>query len=501
MKHGIRFSLILFLTGFLFSCGTSEPHEDVKNSEKKYSPFQLKEDFKIFRTTLEEAHPALYLFNTKDSMDYYFDAAFKKLDHEMTKDEFFRIISPIIASVYDEHTRLDFSYSYDSLQKLMPVKIRWVNGTPYIYKNLLERPDIIPGSEVVSINGKEPNDIYSEMKTVYNNGTTDPSLWYDVYSLHFDYLYASFFEQPDSFHIAAINPTTKKQYMIDCPSVSFSDTIHMLPVYMMAEEYCRKDSCYRFYIDRENNFATMTISSLAGDVLEAEDGAFFRELDADFSKMEKEKISNLIIDLRYNFGGDPTYGAVLVNHISDKSFHLFDTITANLQQVPTYAQHIDITEAYYPDWPQMLEIIKNIPDTASTNNFYSNFRDTLFLPREKLYKGKIYVLINSDIHSAAAVTAALLDSYADVTFIGAPISGPYNSGNALETVYLTLPNTKITVDVPLFHYSYAIADKPQSFKKGIAPDISITPSISDLLVHKNAVLDTTIAIIKGQKPL
>src|SRR5690606_39414174 len=39
---------------------------------KKYSVDQLKKDYSIYRNVLEEAHPGLYWYTSKDSMDYYF---------------------------------------------------------------------------------------------------------------------------------------------------------------------------------------------------------------------------------------------------------------------------------------------------------------------------------------------------------------------------------------------------------------------------------------------
>ena len=39
----------------------------------KHSPEQLRKDYILFRNILEESHPSLYWFTSKDSMDYYFD--------------------------------------------------------------------------------------------------------------------------------------------------------------------------------------------------------------------------------------------------------------------------------------------------------------------------------------------------------------------------------------------------------------------------------------------
>src|SRR5687767_11454067 len=40
---------------------------------KKYSPDRLQKDYSIYRDILEEAHPGLYWYTSKDSMDHYFN--------------------------------------------------------------------------------------------------------------------------------------------------------------------------------------------------------------------------------------------------------------------------------------------------------------------------------------------------------------------------------------------------------------------------------------------
>ena len=484
---------IVFITG----CNNTQPKTNAANkNEPRFSVEQLQEDFKVFRTSLQEIHPGLYSFVSKDSMDYYFNNTFATLNHPMTKDEFFRLLTPIIRMTYDEHTSLDFSYKYDSLKKFLPVKIRWVNNIPYIYKNLLKNPTVILGSEIISIDGRNSKEIFKEIKSVYRNGTTDETLEYDVYSLHFDYLYASFIEQPDSFSIDAINPVTKEKYIIRSPALLITDTIHCIRIPQMAEDYCKKDTCYRFNIDKENGFAKMTISGLNTYEMEASKIDFHKQLDDDFKRISAEKISNLIIDLRYCFGGSPRYGAKLVSHLYNKSFRIFDTISSAITKVPTYSKYTNWSQ---DDWIKEVPLLKELKSNSITKNDWSTLRDTLILPNKQQFRGNIYVLINSDIHSAASITSALLDHHTNATFIGTSISGPYNSGNALDLVLLTLPNTKIVVDIPLLHYSLAIPDNLYAIKKGITPDVFIHQNIKDLINKKDLILDSTITLINAKK--
>ncbi len=485
MKHTL-FYILVFL---VFACHPPGERVNVQSNDV-LTTSQLQEDFKVFRTSLEEMHPGLYSFISKDSLDYYFKESYATLSSNMTKDEFAKILTRIIRRLYDEHTAVNFSYKYAGLKKFMPVKIYWNNGRPFVHKNILNDAALVPGSEVVSINGKDPVAIYKELQRSYPNYTTDETLQYDVYSLHFDYLYASFYEQPDSFHIVAIHPGTKKQYHARLPAIDVSDTLHMLPIQQWAKEYVRTDTCYAFKINTEQDYALMKISSFnqTGSIV------FSEVLKRDFDLMHQHKIKNLVIDLRYNRGGDPVYGAELMTYLYNKPFHIFDTMYAVLHKKPSYYQCIDSTGLSFENWKMTVDSLKGIQNGKA--NYYSCFRDRTFNPSALLFTGKVYVLVNSDVHSAALVTATLLEYYTPATFIGTPISGPYNGGNAIDFPTLTLPHSKLEVVIPLIHYSCSVPDNLYPFKKGIKTDIIINTGITDRIQHHDPVMDSVLNIIR-----
>ncbi len=483
--------LSLFISFLLISCGQKD---DKTTSDAikvpTFSKEQLQKDFDVFRTSFEEMHSGLYSFISKDSLDYYFNDSYSKIKSEMTKDEFFTLLSPIIRKIYDEHISLGFWYKYADIKKFMPIKVRWLDNIPYIHKNLLNDPNVILGSQIVSINGRNPLDIYKTVKATYPNFTTDESLEYDVYSLHFDYLYSSFIEQPDSFHIVAIDPNTKKEYSFHLPCVLPSDSIHFLPLQKFATEYINTDTCYKFKIDKENNIALMKISTFweTGGI------NFSEAFKKDFKSISDNKINNLIIDLRYNRGGDPKFGGILLSYLCNKPFQIFDSMSATIKKRPTYYNLMDSTGLSLKDWNSTIVALTNLPKKNA--NYYTSFRDTIFTPKSNQFKGNIYLLINSDIHSGALITATLLDYYTNAKTIGTPICGPYNSGNALDAIPLTLPNTKIEVVIPIVHYSYSVPDNLYPYKKGTIPDTIIKPTITDIINKKDNILEATIKMTK-----
>ncbi|MGD1840155.1 MAG: hypothetical protein ACFB0B_04560, partial [Thermonemataceae bacterium] len=66
----------------------------------------LKEDFIVYRTALEEAHPGLYWYRTKEAMDSIFDASLSSLNKALTEREFYTQLASTTAKIGCLHTTM-----------------------------------------------------------------------------------------------------------------------------------------------------------------------------------------------------------------------------------------------------------------------------------------------------------------------------------------------------------------------------------------------------------
>src|SRR5688500_5867387 len=103
---------------------------------KKYSPAQLQKDYFIYQTVLEESHPGLYWYTSKDSMDHYFREGASQLKDSMTELQFRKILSYVTSRVNCGHTTVRASKYYsnytDSVpNKVFPLSVKtWSTATP-----------------------------------------------------------------------------------------------------------------------------------------------------------------------------------------------------------------------------------------------------------------------------------------------------------------------------------------------------------------------------------
>ena len=85
----------------LTSCGVSKSSF---SPSKKYSPEKLQKDYAVYRQILEEAHPGLYWYQPKDSMDMYFEYGRQQLNDSLTEPQFRRVLAWVTSRINCGHT-------------------------------------------------------------------------------------------------------------------------------------------------------------------------------------------------------------------------------------------------------------------------------------------------------------------------------------------------------------------------------------------------------------
>ena len=95
-------------------------------------------------------------------------------------------------------------------------------------------------------------------------------------------------------------------------------------------------------------------------------------------------------------------------------------------------------------------------------------------PKDKRYDGEVYVLVNRQSHSMAAVTAAQIQDYGWATMVGEE-TGDYPSLYASQYGY-RLPNTGIEVRVAK---GYIVRINGSKKEEGVIPDVLIRDHLLD----------------------
>jgi C-terminal processing protease CtpA/Prc len=167
--------------------------------------------------------------------------------------------------------------------------------------------------------------------------------------------------------------------------------------------------------------ALLTVKTFDNDLLKGSNQEKFKStMRKAFYRMDTANVSNLIIDLRGNEGGDPMMEKIVLENILQEKYKI------SLELRAVKKGHLESFEARTKSiW---------VPYFGLGN----------FKPNKNNYTGNVYVLVDGGSSSAAAEFAGIIRKHNRATFIGSESGGNpvLLSGALFDNMHL-LPNTKL----------------------------------------------------------
>lgn len=309
-------------------------------------------------------------------------------------------------------------------------------------------------------------------------------------------------EQPDHFDISCRNLDGRILHRQVSP-VRLTDfdknTLHnpvnadLLTAYGPRTRLNRKEP-WRLEVHQDKNAAVITLWNFGGNT-NAEKAAkkLHDFLESSVTKIQKEKIGNVIIDLRDNGGGWDNLGEVLFTFLIDTPSYYYSrlhTITDSSE----FLQYSSVSK-------EELQNIKDelIPESDGTFTVKEKYNYTLSkqYPQKDRFARKVYFLINGASGSTTSEFTALAQSHHLGTFVGMETGGNYTGGNAGEFINLRLPESRIRVTIPLEYYTLAV-QPPAEQGRGTIPDYEVPYNIKDVLSCTDTQLEFVYGLISKQ---
>ena len=170
----MRILLVLLCVVLITGCGISNHSY---SPAKKYSPEILQKDYSIYQQILEEAHPGLYWYTSKDSMDHYFNCGRKQIKDSLTEGDFRKVLNYVTAKINCGHTSVRSSKKFDNYQdtaritRIFPLSLKLWNDTAVVAANLNRRDSLLKrGTQINKIDGRSIKEI---VDTLFDYISTD----------------------------------------------------------------------------------------------------------------------------------------------------------------------------------------------------------------------------------------------------------------------------------------------------------------------------------------
>ena len=427
-------------------------------AQNQFSKKQVLEDLEFLMASLEEAHYDLYAYTPKD----VFDRNYNAVKNTVKKDSFnlleaTSILQSVISAANNGHTEISFpgksygDYIYDDKGTVFPLELAFEYDKALVRKNWSGIDEIQSGSEVLSINGMPIEEILSR---IYPLVSAERPYFKNtkIELFSFPRYYWQAFGRQDEFAVEVRSGDTTKTFYLRAVSA--------LEGYEM-----KRNETVVPTPKRELKF-TADAAYLNPGHFSGDEPKYRKFIDSAFVAINQREVENLIVDLRNNLGGDDPFSDYLVSYFADQPFTWTSkfTLKSSAFLKEHVRQHNDTTSPY---WKEFL----NRKNGEIYEHEYKPYQPQ---PNRKRFKGNVYVLVNRQSHSMAAVTAAQIQDYGFATIVGEE-TGDYPSLYASVFRY-KLPNTGIEVQASK---GYIVRVNGSKAEKGVIPDIFIKDHLLD----------------------
>lgn len=494
MKNS-RFLLVLIC--FVLSIPSSFGQNTIN---KKYPVAELKQDLIILKNNIKSIHAGLYTYTTEQEYDAFFQDLADGITEPMTQIEFYRMILPLHNKIRNGHTLIippsEWSDALANKLPHFPFDIYEDKGKIYVLRNLSEDMDIQLGTEMITINGQSAIDIYNNLIDNWTKDGYNRTYPAKMITQDFSEFYANLFGTPDQFEIEVSQAGCLKTYTIE------GLALNQMRAYSKARYGHEKRPWYNdeedqsYQLTIEGTTATLTLPTFSFGILKDYDIDYQQYFKNAFLAIKRKGVTDLIIDIRENGGGNGDVTTELFSYLHDQPFQLMEeihTITRKIPNTNLYEGSQFLTHL------QMLFGLKKISDNKFAARPAVAKMKGLSIeekqPADLQYTGRLYVLVGGWSFSASGLFTSLLKTYDKGIFIGEEAGGnPYCQVGDFEQM-LTLPTSGVRMVIPLVYEKMKV--NFENTGHGVIPTHLVRNSVEDELKGRDAVMNYTLELIES----
>lgn len=493
----MRPTLLLITACLLHPCGLAQSYD----YDQRYPVERLKADVLFMKQALEEAHPSLYWYTPKDSIDLVFAKAIRQISEPLTEREFYDLLRPAIAQVRCGHTSLMLSQQYDQwpdkpAMPFLPLDIFVDESQVFVTGNHSTDSTIRAGDELISINQIPVEVIIARAKAAQPADGYNETFKYHFLNWYlFKEVSWSLFGLKPPFQVELKSVTGNRRHSSitrkpkPIPPATSPAPLRESEQKQVAEKQRKAQQ------EADRNFRVLTgqpsAALLTVNGFGYEDAyEFHRNV---FRQLRKQHIEHLIIDLRANPGGNIAYAVDLMSYLMDTSFVINRESWSKLPDPnqPSFAASFD------NDRKQLLKENTKYLRSENGRHHYETVGLGWQQPKPtNRFQGKLYLLTSGFTFSAGSLFAASLKAQRSVTVVGEETGGGQAGCTAGIIQLLTLPNTQIRLRFPLFRITTASTQPNQG--RGLMPDYPVHYTWQDKVAGKDLPLEKTLQLIQGK---
>ena len=473
--------ILISLLCFSFIVGFSQ--ETSNKGNQVFTAAQLEHDFNILCSELVNIHPDVYAYISEDSLNAIKINIQKKFKDGLTLEAFHVLVRQYIRNIHCGHTVARPSEDWYALQKndskLLTFNVFYVNDKVYVKEYLGVDSALAKGVEILSINQITTSKIVADMKAIQERDGFSES--YDnrkverYFSTYFLFLYG----RKDHYTVLYQHNGNKDSVIIEGGK------------FKKQKAKTSTIDTSKFSLGPKSSFAELKyFSNLPNtalfDINSFDSKGYNKFYKSVFKELKAKSVNNLIIDLRDNGGGYFPHGNNLLRYLMPQQFNF----TFSRDKGKVKKQAYLAMDFFSKMTKSLFNLIPDKDKNDPRRNYVLSYK-----PRKKNhFDGQLYVFINGNSFSLSSYTAAQLSNGSNAIFIGEETGGGKSGSNALLLYNLTLPETKIRINLPYYHLDHGIKNPLDN--RGLMPDYKLEYSIEDLMQGRDIDLEQVEKLIK-----
>ena len=449
---------------------------------KPFTPDKLKEDLDFLFKTIEEVHPNMHAYTSKEEFDPLQKQLYKSVNHPMNRIEFYKLTAPVVASLKNGHTfievpLMDFQEYAKKGGKYFTLGL-YCDEESVILSDYYGPLDLSTGVEVLTIDNQNAKEFLikiakyraAEGKThnlamPQRKGWLPMFLWLEKGSVESLMLKVKTNDgEVKTYDLKAVSYEELRNYQkkivkkVESKTKSTSKPENQWYSYRYIQEYDTGLIEFNMFYDMEQ---------------------FKKFLKETFTKIRDQNISSLIIDIRKNPGGSSSLGDELLKYLTDKPFRQHEKI------------QIKISRQLFKNQSGLKKLF---PEAAigSTVINEGEFKKPQDNPLR--FKGRVFTLIGPKSASSSVSFASAVKHFQIGTLIGQEtVDTPVSYG---DCIYEVLPSSGLRFSTACKYFVDA-SGKPDG--RGVLPDYEVKQKPEDTAKGVDTVLQFTLNLVKSSK--
>ena len=477
-------SLVIIAAAVAGCSGDTTP---VRSATELFSPAELQGDVARMRAVLFEGHPALHKYRSPAQVDSLFNALADSAGRPMSAVEFWKLASIAVAGLRDDHTSVVpndsiFKALYRDPGAALPMRLAVIDGRLHIIRNYLADGARLDGSEILEVNGTPATEFLAQCRDIVPTDGDVALRAVRKIERDFDLTCGLLNGMPSEYRLVVRTPSGES-LPVTIPTMPWRQRRTLVRARAPEDTVVPPPGKLEFAHD--SMVAILAIRTF-DDSDEFDPGDF---IDKSFDRIGDSPARSLIIDLRGNTGGADRPAAKLFAHIARDTFTYYTRREVNRKRFDLLVGTDDWTLNYL-----FLVIPKRkLPDGRYVLRMGM---DKPMRPHGSAFKGPVHLLLDGNSVSTSSELGSVFRARDRGTIIGEE-SGSALTGGTGATVSVVLPNTQLILNLPLMT-AYIAPRKGSTAlpRRGVLPDVSVSPTLADLLARKDPALDSALTLAR-----